>query len=274
MIFALVTLPTAVLWAPALAGAAAHIGMDTTRFRVQLACVLIAGILTGWAVRRSALGSNPPRIFFIFPIVAIIGWMVCVRTGLDEGRFWPDPGGDLVAWWSMGIPATAVFAVTLASVGRRWSRERWIGLIPAAVLCYSALGAFRIAPAYVAPQYSMKQASRDLGLSLASSAGLVATANAEGLFNDNALSYRAIVGRTWPTYRPDIMVIVFVFNDPEGLLSQEYRLTASYRLYTSAEAARPAVVRVYRREVPSSNGATQTPETAVHRRPDRSPTAP
>ena len=274
VILALVTLPTAVLWAPLLAGAAAHIGMDTTRFRVQLACVLIAAIPTGWAVWRYTRGSNPPRIFFIFPIVAIIGWMVCVRTGLDEGRFWPDPGRDSVAWWSIGIPATVVFTVILTSIGRTWSPERWIGLIPAAVLCYSALGAFRIAPAYLAPHYSMKQASRDLGISLASSAGLLATSNAEALFNDNALSYRTIVGGTWPAYRPDIMVIVFDFDDPEGLLNQEYRLTESYQLYISATAAGPAVVRVYRREMPSGHATTRTAETAVHQGPDASTTPP
>ena len=80
------------------------------------------------------------------------------------------------------------------------------------------------------PHYSIKQASRDLGRSLACS-GLVVTANAEGLFNDNALPYRTIVGRAWSTYRPDVIVIVF--DDPEGLLSREYRLGASSRLYTS-----------------------------------------
>jgi hypothetical protein len=37
--------------------------------------------------------------------------------------------------------------------------------------------------------------------------GLVAPANAEGLFKDNALSYRTIVSRTWPTYWPDTMII-------------------------------------------------------------------
>ena len=247
VILALVALPTAVLWAPSLAGAAAHIGMDTTRLRVQLTCVVIAAILTGWAVRRSTPGSSPPRIFFVFPIVAIIGWMLCVRIGLDESRFWPDPGGGSVAWWSIGVPATALFTVILTSVGRNWSLERWIGLIPAAVLCYAALGAFRIAPAYVAPNYSMKQTSRALGLSLASSAGLVATSNAEGLFNDNALAYRTVVGWTWPTYRPDIMVIVFAFDDPEGLLSREYCLMESYQLHIVAKHEGPAVVRLYRR---------------------------
>jgi len=280
VILALITLPTAVLVAPSLAGAAAHIGMDTTRFRVQLACVLIAAIPTWWAVRRYTRGSNsprisnPPRIFFIFPIVAIIGWMVCVRIGLDEGRFWPDPLGNSAAWWSIGIPATALLTVILTSIGQIWSHERWIGLIPAAVLCYSALGAFRIATAYVAPHYSMRQASQDLGLSLANSSGLIATSKAEGLFNDNDLPYRTIVGGTWPGYRPDILVIVFVFDDPDGLLSEEYRLMETYQLYTNAQAAGPVVVRVYQRAVLRSDVTTGTAESAVQRSPGQSPTAP
>jgi len=254
LLLALVTLPTAVLWAPALAGVAAHTGIDIERLRVQLACVLIAGLLTAWAVWRAGLGPGAPRIFFIFPIVAIIGWMVCLRTGLDGGRFWPGRGGSPVAWWSVGLPVTAVFATTVASIGRRWSLERWSGFIPAAVLCYSALGVLRIVPAYVAPHYSIKQVSQDLGFSLANSPSLIASANAEGLFNGNALPYRTVVGRTWPTYRPDTIVIVFVFDDPEELLSREYRLAATYELYTSAEARRPAVVRVYRREAPGGDG--------------------
>ena len=108
-----------------------------------------------------------------------------------------------------------------------------------------------------------KQASRGLGLSLAGSVGLVATSNAEGLFNDNALAYRTIVGWTWPTYRPDTIVIVFVFDDPDGVLSREYRLTESYELYTSAPHEGPAVVRVYRREVPSSRTTTGTADSAT-----------
>jgi len=60
---------------------------------------------------------------FLIPIVAIIGWMVCLRTGLDGGRFWPGRGGSPVTWWSVGLPVTAVFAMTVASIGRRWSLE-------------------------------------------------------------------------------------------------------------------------------------------------------
>src|SRR5262249_58621718 len=108
--------------------------------------------------------------------------------------------------------------------------------------------------------YSMKQASRALGLSLASSGGLVATSNAEGLFNGNALAYRTVVGWTWPTYRPDIMVIVFAFDDPEGLLSREYCLMESYQLHINAKHEGPAVVRVYRR---SSATATPPPTGAA-----------
>jgi hypothetical protein len=279
-ILALLALPTAVLSAPALAAVAAHAGMDTSRLRVRLLCVLIAALLTSWAVQRSALSEGWRRIFYVYPIVAAIGWMMCLRTGLDEGRFWPAPGGNPAGWWSVGIPVTAVLAATLTSLGRRWSLDRWIGLIPAAVLCYSTLGASRIVSAYVVPHYSMKQASQDLGVSLADSPSLVATASAEGLFNGNALPYRTVLGRTWPTDRPDTIVIAFAFHDPEGLLGREYRLTASYRLYVSPEyeqggehagpeGGKVEVVRVYRRELPGSAAGTRAPEPAVRRAPDR-----
>lgn len=52
------------------------------------------------------------------------------------------------------------------------------------------------------------------------------------------IPYRATTGRTWPRYLPHVIVIVFVFDfaDPRGLLSRECHLTASYPLYTSPEA--------------------------------------
>jgi hypothetical protein len=250
IVLALAAVPAAAVWAPALAGIALRMGVDATRFRIQLVCVLVAGILTAWSARRFSSVSRPPLMLFVFPIAAIIGWMVCVRVDLDAGRFWPVPGGNSVAWWTAGLPITAAATTGLVAISRQWTRERWLRLVPAAALCYAVLGVARIAPAYVAPTFTIAQASRSLGRSLASATGLIATANAEGLFNDNTLPYRAIVGRTWPPYRPEFLVTVFVFNDPQGLLGSEYCLAASYPLYTSPEAARPALLRVYRRRMP------------------------
>ena len=56
------------------------------------------------------------------------------------------------------------------------------------------LGLVHIATTYLDPYFSMRAASRDLGVLLAGSTRDIATANAEGLFNDNALPYRSILG--------------------------------------------------------------------------------
>jgi hypothetical protein len=110
----------------------------------------------------------------------------------------------------------------------------------------------------------MREASRDLGVLLAGSSRDITTANVEGLFNDNTLPYRSILGDRWPTTRPEVIVIAFKFDDPQRLLEREYRLIRSYRIYVSPEYVRTedswiptteaeqVTVRVYRRLTGSS----------------------
>jgi len=259
----LVALPTAALWAPALAGVAAQAGLDATRLHVRLAAVLVAEIATAGLARGFISTSRPPQFLLVFPVVAIVVWMVCWRLSLGGGRFWPDPAAGSIGWWSLGVAISAALALALCLAGREWSRQRWTGLTLMATVSYTALALVRIAPGYLTPRYTIAETSRDLGRLLGNSVGDgIATANAEGLFNGNALPYRAIIGRTWPSYRPDTLVTVFVFNDPEGLLERDYRPIARYHLYTSPEAARPADVRVYRRETPRSP-VTRTPDPAA-----------
>ncbi|HWN12437.1 MAG TPA: hypothetical protein VNU02_01185, partial [Candidatus Dormibacteraeota bacterium] len=47
--------------------------------------------------------------------------------------------------------------------------------------------------------------------------------------------YRSTLGRTWPGRKPERIVIVFRFDDPDDLLRKEYTLTATYRLFVSPE---------------------------------------
>jgi hypothetical protein len=265
VLLAVLTLPTAALSAPALARLLAQAGFDLTRLHVKLASVLIAEIATAWLARGLLFTSRPPRFLLVFPILAVVVWMVCWRLGLAGGRFWPDPTDVSIGWWSVGTPIAGALALGLVAFGRKWSRQRWIGLAVMATACYAALAVARIAPAYLTPRYTIAETSRDLGRLLAESVrDNIATANAEGLFNGNALPYRSIVGRTWPSYRPDVLVTVFVFNDPLGLLEREYRPIARYHLYTSPEAARPADVRVYRRETLQTPATARIPERAPH----------
>lgn len=67
-----------------------------------------------------------------------------------------------------------------------------------------------------------------------------------------------MLGRRWAAHTPDVIVIGFRFDDPEGLLAREYHLIATYRLFVSAEYEDPnsvtldtirheEVVKVFRR---------------------------
>lgn len=255
----LIALPTAALWAPVVAGAIGLTGVDPPRLRLKLACVTIALLATVWMAHRALLaGTSALRFFFVFPIVGTLGWLLWARLGLPAGSFWPGAGGALPSWWSFGPAITLLLAGLLTWVGRSWTARPWLALIPAAALGYAALTAARVAPSYLQPHYSLKQTSRELELSLGGPADLIASARTEGLFNGNALRYRTVLGRRWPAHKPDVIVIGFRFDDPEGLLGREYDLIATYRLFVSPEyedsnsvtldtVRHEEVVKVYRR---------------------------
>ena len=247
---ALLALPTAALAAPSLAGLAMAAGADPSRLRLRLACLAVSFALTGWLVHRAARVHGLPRFVWIFPVVGTLSWELCLRSGLDGGSFWPAATGARAAWWSLGAPAAAVVAGLVALAGRRWTPERWMTLATAAVLAYAALAVTRIVPSYVTPQYTIRQASREIGRSLAEAPGPVATSKAEGLFNGNALPYRTVLTGTWPSDQPVALVVAFGFHEEEARAAHGYRLAATYRLFVSPEYAPgpPEPIRVYRRE--------------------------
>jgi hypothetical protein len=253
----LLSLPTAALWAPSLAGVIGYVGVDPSRLRIKLACVATALLATAWVARRRALTGPSIRFFFIFPIVGLLGWLLAVRVGLAGNSFWPMADRGHLEWWWAGPPVTALVSALLAWAGRPWDTRRWLALVPAAALCYAALSVVRILPSYIHPHYSIKDASEQLGLSLAGSSEPIASSRTEGLFNGNTLPYLAVNWR-WPDPKPEVIVIGFRFDDPERLLGHEYRLIATYRLFVSPEyedehsvtldrTRHEEVVKVYRR---------------------------
>jgi hypothetical protein len=250
----LLALPPAALVAPTLAGLAMGAGADPGRLRIRLLCVALALVPLVWLVDRALRVTGPPRFLWVFPVVGILGWEICLRTGVDGGSFWPTVGGGRVAWWSVGAPLAAVLAALVTMTGRRWTRERWQALATAAVVAYAVLAVTRIAPSYQAPQYSIRQASREIGRVLADVSGPIATSKAEGLFNDNRLAYRSVLDATWPTDGSAAVVVGFAFAGDETRPPHGYRLVGTYRLSASPEYApgAPAPIRVYRRDGPAA----------------------
>lgn len=250
----LLALPTAALVAPTLAGLAVGAGADPSRLRLRLLCVAFALVPLVWLVHRVLRAADPPRFLWVFPPLGILGWEICLRAGVDGGSFWPTVAGGRVAWWSSGAPLAALIAALVVVTGRRRTGERWRTLATAAVVAYAVLAVTRIAPSYVSPRYSIRQASREIGRSLADVAGPIATSKAEGLFNGNRLPYRSVLAVTWPTDDSAALVVGFAFTGDETRPPEGYRLVGTYRLSASPEYALgpPAPIRVYRRDGPAA----------------------
>ena len=230
------SLPTAALLAPLPAGVGSLVGVDPTRLRLKLLCLAIVLAATAWLVRRAVAGRPAlVRALVVYPVVGVLVWLVGQRTGLLDPSFWPAPGAGPRSWWVTGPWIAALLTATLTAAGRGWRPERWAVLVPAAALCYGGLVVARVAPSYLHPHYTMKETSAALGATLAAGPDLLIASRAEGLFTGNRLPYRSTLGRTWPDRKPERIVIVFRFDDPEDLLRKDYTLTATYRLFLSPE---------------------------------------
>jgi hypothetical protein len=254
----LLALPTAAMWAPALADISGFIGIDQTRLRIKLICGAISLFVAFWAAHHRAHREEAAlRFFFVFPVMGLLAWLLAMRAGL-VGSFWPAIAGSGAGGWALGAAVATVLSGALVRLGRSWEGMRWSVLIPAAALSCAGLTVVRVATSYVHPRYTIKASSEQLGALLAETTEGIASSKAEGLFNGNALPYRSVFGMTWPDPKPDRIVIAFRFDDPEKALEREYTLIATYRLSISHEyenehsltldpVAHEEIARVYKR---------------------------
>ena len=274
----LLALPTAVLVAPLLAVPGTLLTVDPTRLRVKLACVLLALATVVLVLHHQLRRGRQPSFVVLFPVVGAFAWLLLQRLAAPPPSFWPGSGLEAeAAWWPSLLAAAAGATWLLLANRRHWGRSAGAVGIMVAAVGYVTLGLVRLAPGYLDPHFTMREASRDLGVLLADSAGDIGAANVDGLFNDNALPYRSIFNDSWPPTRPEVIVIAFKFHDPQRRLEREYRLIRSYRIYVSPEYARnedpwiPAseaegvTVRVYRRTT------GEPPETGDDRKRVRHP---
>jgi len=255
---ALLALPSAALWAPALADLGSYVGADRTRLRLKLVCVGLGLVgAVGALHRRSRREVVGLRFCIIFPVVGLLAGLLGIRAGV-LGGFWAEVAGPGIGGWTVGVAVATGVSGVLARLGRAWEGPSWRALIPVAALGCAALNMARVAPSYAHPHYSMKVSSEQLASLFAGSSADIATFEAEGLFNGNALPYRSLFGLTWPAWRPEGMVIAFGFDDPEQILRRDYTLIATYRISVSTEYTNPhelsldpraheELVKVYRR---------------------------
>lgn len=257
-----VALPTAVILTPLAAAAAAGFGFDPTRARVRyggMALLLVVAAVVAYRLGRGRSLSA----FILFPSIWTLGWLLVHCQGPSSRPFWPTGGvgEDATRWLLLG--SAAVGAVALAAPAPR-GRVRGVaaGLVAASVIVAVA-GLARLAPGYLNPHYSIREASRDLAVRLGDASGRIGAAEGEVLFSDNRLAYRSIFGRRFPSNPPDFLVMAARLDDPRGVLGRDYALIHVYSIHISPEYIRSEFpmgappesvarsrIRVYRRISP------------------------
>src|SRR5262249_45350276 len=173
-------LPPPAFLAPWLASAAAAVvGLATERLRAKLLCLLLAVAVVLWARSRWRDRERATEFLVLFPVVASAGWLGLDAGGLPVLSFWArGAAATHVAVWSAFLAGTGVVAIILGQATWDVARSR-ARLVTAVAMGYLLVSLVDIAPSYLDPHYSIRDASRDLGKLLRDSNFLL-TVNSEG----------------------------------------------------------------------------------------------
>jgi hypothetical protein len=229
---ALLALPTAAFLAPWLASAAALVGMDTDRLRAKLLCIVVSVAVVLWATSRWRGRRGVTEFLLVFPVVASAGWLALDAAGMPGFAFGArGAAATHVAVWSAFLTGMGVVAAVLGQAARDVARGRARAVTELA-MGYLLVSLAAIAPGYLNPHYSIREASRDLGVLLRDS-GLIIAVNSEGLFTENSLRYQHLSLRGLRSDKSETVVIAFDRPELTRILESEYRVLKSYDLYVS-----------------------------------------
>lgn len=231
----LLALPTAAFLAPWLAStAAAVVGLDTERLRAKLPCLLLAVAVVLWARSRWRGREGATEFLLVFPVVASAGWLALDAAGMLGLSFWARgaPATHL-AVWSAFLTGAGVVAVIFAQPTWDAARSR-ARLVMALAVGYLFVSLVDIAPSYLDPHYSIRDASRDLGKLLRDSSFIIAV-RSEGLFTENTLRYHHVSPENLRPDKSETVVIAFESCRPDltRVLEREYQLVKNYTFYVS-----------------------------------------
>jgi hypothetical protein len=229
----LVALPAALPAGAALASLVPLAGLDPERIRVRYGAVVLA-FAVGAAV--VALGRGRGSGFLVcFPVCWLAGWLIAARLSLVPPLFWPTGSDGQGLRWVLALGAAlAAFAIGAARA-ERWSPPAPSVALVAAAGLYAGLGLIRLAPGYLEPHYTMREASREIGALLAGAPGRIDVYGGDALFSENRLPYRSLMAARWAGTPAGPLVVAGRILDPGERLGREYRLVRQYSIYTSPE---------------------------------------
>lgn len=227
-------LPTAVVLSPVAAWVFGYVSVDPERLGIKLACIIILLVGTTYIAGRFKHNHWAIGFLVIFPLIGGIVWAI-LSTFRSGYTFWPSAANQYgTASYVLLLVASAGIAIAL---GRLSVRSGLLGCTFALTICaflYMIISLPRIAPGYINPHYSIRDASRDLGTILSSQSAIMTIA-AEGLFNGNALRYKSFMNVNWPVEKPQIAVVAFRNVERMPLFKQNYHFVKSYKIFVSPE---------------------------------------
>lgn len=186
-LLAWLTLPGAVFVVSAAAPFAASLGWDLSRVSTRIASIAIVSALLALAIRRN---PTPRRVAasLIFPIAATLIWLGARELGLLDA-FWPADLAPSAVQWAAALLLLLLGSLALASLAQS---PPGIAMLRASAVAFAiTLFIAQTGPAIVAPTYSIRDASRELGR-LIEPASRVRTISAASLFLENRLRYREL----------------------------------------------------------------------------------
>jgi hypothetical protein len=246
----ILSLPTAVFISPLLASAVALGAADPGRLRIKLASLVILLTATTYTVHRLQDSKHTITFFLTFPLIAASAWLMLKASGTSSYPFYPSTETQFHAlWWSLFLLGVAGVSIPISKGVTEWGQTNVARCVIAFAMIFGITSLVSIAPGYMDPHYTIRNASRELGR-LYSGPYRIFTVGAEGLFNNNSLRYRSLGYGLRDAETGDILVVAFAHRQQlEDSIEKKAWLVHSYDLYLSPEHYRlkPATVLAYPR---------------------------
>jgi hypothetical protein len=232
----ILSLPMAALISPLFASAVALSGADPGRPPIKVASLIVALASAAYAASRVKYRKQAIAFFLTFPLIAATAWLILKTSRVIDIAFYPSADTQFHAgWWSLFLLVISGLSIPIAKAAIGWGRSGTARSIIAFSITYMMISLTRIAPGYIDPQYTIRDASLDLGR-LYSGSNRILTLGAETLFNNNALRYTTTGDRLQNSEVGDILVVAFAHRQTlEDSLVNNARKLHSYDLYLSPE---------------------------------------
>lgn len=233
-----ITAPMAAFVAPMLSGAITMLGVDAARMRGTMLCFVITWFAISIVSDRLRSNARVVKAQLLFPLLAATVWTI--YSAASPGvSFWPSDTsyGAGAGYWSMLV--VLLLALTAMTVTRQSQPLQTARSISLFTVIYFGIASIGLAPGLFDSQYTVREASRNLGRMLPDNLSIAAI-RAESLFNENRLRYKSIKSVKWPSEKPDILVVAFGYGRRHAeMVKREYRPIMNYRLYVSPDYEAP-----------------------------------